>query len=176
MATPRQSSGRGTIPEGLTATATVGSSTTTLTATATNSTRVVIGNLPVGATNDTLNSLVPLNRGSNYYLFVPTTGVFAKIKSRPGEFIFETETPVTIAGASFEVVTCRLQSFSIINIGNSDAFVAGSSVDGTAGYVILAAGEFNNVDKNQEVSRAKYVGAWAFDATGTTVKIIQSNI
>jgi hypothetical protein len=176
MATPRESSGRGTVPAGVTATATVGGSTTTLTATATNSTRVVIANLPVGATNDTLNTLVPLNYGDNYYLFVPTTGVFAKIKSRPGEFIFETETPVTIAGVSFQIVTCRLQSFSIINIGTADALIAESSLDGTAGYVTLAEGEFNNVDKNQEVSRAKYVGAWAFNATGTTVKIIQSNI
>lgn len=174
MATPRISTGRGTVPAGVTAELTISGVTTPLTATATASTRVVISE-PSGATNDDLDVIVP-KYPVNYYIFVPTTGVFAKIKSRPGLFIFETETPVTIAGVGFQIVKSRNQSFSIINIGSADGLVAESSADGSAGYVPIIAGESNDINKDTNASRAKFVDAWAFNATGTTLKIIESTI
>ena len=174
MATPRISTGKGTIPVGVTASLTIGGVTTALTATATASTRVVIS-IPTNAVNDDLDVLVPKQQ-TNRYIYIPSTGAFAKIKSRPGLFIFETETPITAAGVGFQIVESILQSFSVINVGTADGTVAASSVDGSAGYALLVAGESNDINKDPNFGRDKYVNAWAFDATGTTFKIIESII
>lgn len=180
-ALPRTSTGRGTVPQGVSATLTVGGSTTTLTATSISGkpTLVLIGNLPAGATDYDLNTLLPPTRmGSlaDRYIFVPTTGTFAKIVARPGEFIIETEYPVAIAGADFDIVYGNLQSASILNTGSADGKVAAFSEDGTAGYVDLVVGESTNIGKQPLTSRGRFIAAWAYDATGTSFKINESTI